>query len=97
MTMPFELDITTDAIIWNTPGEYAKLDIKNYILQKHKLDSSRVQRVEHELYEFEKRNLTDLLRFLVYLVDTARKNNIVYGVGRGSSVSSYVLFLLGVH
>jgi len=26
-----------------------------------------------------------------------RKNNIVWGVGRGSSVASYVLFLLGVH
>ena len=26
-----------------------------------------------------------------------RKNNIVWGVGRGSSVSSYVLFLMGVH
>jgi DNA polymerase III alpha subunit len=26
-----------------------------------------------------------------------RDNNIVWGVGRGSSVSSYVLYLLGVH
>ena len=26
-----------------------------------------------------------------------RKNNIVWGVGRGSSVASFVLFLIGVH
>jgi DNA polymerase III alpha subunit len=26
-----------------------------------------------------------------------RSNNIVWGVGRGSSVASYVLYLLGVH
>jgi len=31
------------------------------------------------------------------MVDTFRKNNVVWGVGRGSSVSSYVLYLLGVH
>jgi DNA polymerase III alpha subunit len=26
-----------------------------------------------------------------------RKHNIVWGVGRGSSVASYVLYLIGVH
>ena len=35
--------------------------------------------------------------FMKYLVDTLRKNNIIWGVGRGSSVASYVLYLLGVH
>jgi DNA polymerase III alpha subunit len=32
-----------------------------------------------------------------YLVDTLRKNIIVWGVGRGSSVASYILYLIGVH
>jgi DNA polymerase III alpha subunit len=32
-----------------------------------------------------------------YLVDTLRKNNVVWGVGRGSSVASYILYLIGVH
>ena len=39
----------------------------------------------------------DVLQFLKYMVDTLRENNIVWGVGRGSSVASYVLYLLGVH
>jgi DNA polymerase III alpha subunit len=30
-------------------------------------------------------------------VETMRVNNIVWGVGRGSSVASYVLYLIGVH
>jgi DNA polymerase III alpha subunit len=34
---------------------------------------------------------------LIYIIDTMRKNNIVWGVGRGSSVASYILYLLGVH
>jgi DNA polymerase III alpha subunit len=31
------------------------------------------------------------------MVDTFREEKIVWGVGRGSSVASYVLYLLGVH
>ena len=46
---------------------------------------------------FQERNLFDLLRYLKYLVDVMRENKIIWGVGRGSSVASYVLYLLGVH
>jgi len=38
-----------------------------------------------------------LLKFLRYMVQVMRDNNIVWGVGRGSSVASYVLYLIGVH
>ena len=58
---------------------------------------AELQRVGEELLLYQERNLFDLLRFMKYLVDTLRKNNIVWGVGRGSSVSSYILYLLGVH
>ena len=46
---------------------------------------------------FQERNLFDLLRYLKYLVDTLRANHMIWGVGRGSSVASHVLYLLGVH
>ena len=81
---------------WRMPVEYKELDIAAYVLglcqQEHEL-----QRVGQELLLYQERNLFDLLRYLKYLVDTLRRNNIVWGVGRGSSVASYVLFLLGVH
>ena len=38
-----------------------------------------------------------MLRYLRYLVDTLRANGIVWGVGRGSSVASFVLYKIGVH
>ena len=50
-----------------------------------------------ELAEYDRRNMFDLLKYMVYLVDFMRENNIVWGVGRGSSVASYVLYLIGVH
>lgn len=58
---------------------------------------AELQRAGEELLMFQERDLFDLLKYLKYLVDTMRSNNIVWGVGRGSSVASFVLFLLGVH
>ena len=77
---------------WNMPDEYKQLNIEQWILEK-----CNNQRVQDELAAFKERNMLDLLRWLKYFVDTCRANNIVWGVGRGSSVASYVLYLIGVH
>ena len=81
---------------WRMPAEYKELDIAEYILGLCTQDYE-LQRVAEELLLYQERDLFNLLRYLKYLVDTLRKNNLVWGVGRGSSVASYVLFLLGVH
>ena len=81
---------------WFMPQEYKELDIAEHILSLCKTDAE-LQRVAQELLLYQERDLFNLLRFMKYLVDTLRKNRIVWGVGRGSSVSSYVLYLLGVH
>ena len=81
---------------WHMPQEYKNMDIAEYVLGLCREDHE-LQRVAQELLLYQERNLFDLLRYLKYLVDTLRQNNIVWGVGRGSSVASYVLFLIGVH
>ena len=81
---------------WHMPVEYKDLDIAEYILSLCKEDYE-LQHVGQELLLYQERDLFNLLRYLKYLVDTLRKNNVVWGVGRGSSVASYVLFLIGVH
>jgi len=80
---------------WNMPNEYKTLDIEGFLVDQ--CPKQHYQRLIEELQEYRSRNMLDLLRWLKYLVDTLEKNNIVWGVGRGSSVASYVLFLLGVH
>lgn len=57
----------------------------------------QTNRVSQELELFIQHGMLDLLYYLKYLVDTMRENKILWGVGRGSSVASYVLFLIGVH
>jgi len=96
-----ELDIGLDEFDktlqsdWLMPDEYKTMDIEGFLV--HVCPKEHYQRLIEELQEFRSRNMLDLLRWLKYFVDTCRSNNIVWGVGRGSSVSSYVLFLIGVH
>lgn len=81
---------------WNMPDEYRALDIAEWLIGQCKTDAE-IERVGIELLMYQERGMFDLLRQLKYIIDTWRKNNIVWGVGRGSSVASYVLYLLGVH
>ena len=81
---------------WFMPEVYKTLDIAEYVIGLCKTDAE-LQRVGQELLLYQERNLFDLLRYLKYLVDLMRANNLIWGVGRGSSVASYVLYLLGVH
>lgn len=80
---------------WFIPDEYKNMDIEGYLV--HVCPKENYQRLIEELQEFRARNMLPLLRTLKYVVDTLRQNNIIWGVGRGSSVASYVLYLLGVH
>ena len=81
---------------WHMPQQYKDMDIAQFVLEQCQ-DDSELQRAGMELLLFQERGMFDLLKYLKYLVDTMRENNIVWGVGRGSSVASFVLFLLGVH
>jgi DNA polymerase III alpha subunit len=55
------------------------------------------QRIVQEINLFKKHNMISMLKTMKYIVDTLRSNNVIWGVGRGSSVASYVLHIIGVH
>jgi len=81
---------------WHMPQEYKTLDIASHVLSL--CDSeTELQRCGTELLLYQERDLFDLLRYLKYLVDVMATNQIIWGVGRGSSVASFVLYKLGVH
>lgn len=79
-----------------TPEEYLLIDLKDFFYSKVKTDDEQ-QRVDEELILFEASGNIEFLRYLIYLSDVIKENNIVIGVGRGSSVSVFLLFLLGLH
>jgi DNA polymerase III alpha subunit len=78
------------------PEEYQTFDIAKWLLDQCKHEEE-IQRVGKELLMYQKRDLFMLLQYMKYLVDLMREHDIVWGVGRGSSVSSFVLFLIGIH
>ena len=81
---------------WFMPELYKQLDIAEHVLSLC-TTQEELQRCGHELLLFQERGLFDLLRYMKYLVDTMKANNVIWGVGRGSSVASYVLYKLEVH
>jgi DNA polymerase III alpha subunit len=81
--------------VWNMPEDYCP----NLIEMLYGMCTTKEQtnRVSEELEAFIEHGMMDLLFYLKYLVDTMRENKVVWGVGRGSSVASYVLYLIGIH
>ena len=81
---------------WHMPDSYKTMDIAAHVLDLCDTDAE-LQRCGEELILYQERGLMDLLRYLRYLVDVMRENHVIWGVGRGSSVASFVLYKLGVH
>lgn len=105
-----ELKVKTEArplsFEWTIPDRYKKLDIVDYLLQAHLILTEgmpedeidkRERRLCTEIVRYKKQGLDDVLRAVIWIINTLTTNNIVWGVGRGSSVSSYVLYVIGVH
>ena len=94
--VPVELFDWNQQQNWYMPDQYKTMDIAQWILDQCQTDAE-LQRVGQELLLYQERELFGLLRYLKYFVDTMQANNVVWGLGRGSSTASYVLYLIGVH
>jgi len=81
---------------WYMPQKYYEINVLPWLLDKCQNDEEKM-RVQTEYSLFEKKKFIKVLQFLIYFIDTLRANNIIWGVGRGSSVASFCLFLIGVH
>ena len=83
---------------YNIPQKFLDIDVEQYVLySRSHWKQKEYNRILEELEEFKTRNLFPVLRLMIYLVDFMRKNNIVWGAGRGSSVNSYLLYIIGIH
>ena len=88
---------------WVLPDRYKYSDLDEYLfglvdrIERDDLYEERVERLSSEIWLFKSEKLDEVLRVLIYVVDTMREKNVIWGVGRGSSCSSYLLYLLGLH
>lgn len=86
---------TIDSAAWFLPMEYQHMDMEAFLFSA--CPKAHHERLQQELALFHSHNMMPVLSAMKYVVDTLRANDIVWGVGRGSSVASYVLFIIGVH
>lgn len=101
-TEPINLDMG-----WQLPEKYQKLDLQEYIATKFEENcpatyspeqvEKALDRIVLELQEVESRGMVQFMQTVIYVIDELRANNILWGVGRGSSCASYLLFLIGLH
>ena len=88
---------------WNLPEHYKYMNLDDYLfklvdrIEVDELYEQRIERLSTEIWMFKQLKLDDVLRTLIYVIDTMQAKNAIWGVGRGSSCSSYLLFLLGLH
>jgi DNA polymerase III alpha subunit len=81
---------------WTMPQDYLAVDLEALLLSRCKTPLER-QRVTQELALYVERDLLPMLKYLHFMVEHLRGNGLWWGVGRGSSVASFILYLLGVH
>lgn len=87
---------------WNIPEKYQNINVLQYVINKYintygNIDQGRYNRIIYEIKKFKKYELYDFLRTLIYIEEIFEDLKIVKGVGRGSSVSSYILYIIGIH
>lgn len=87
---------------WDIPRKYSEINLRDYLYNKltlKQLDKNKKysSRLELEILEVEARNVEMLFKTLIYVVDTFKETNTVWGVGRGSSCASLILFIIDLH
>lgn len=94
---------------WQIPEKYALLNLEEYVKQQlfavlpldavdnGQLQQAYIKRAKDELQEIQFRGIEMLFKTLIYIVDTFKQSGTVWGVGRGSSCASLVLFVIGLH
>lgn len=100
---PINIDLA-----WILPQKYLSIDLWDYIitvfdsrLPDFKYTELELQeatrRIEAELLEVHARGMSEFMKTIIYVLDVFRAKNVIWGVGRGSSCASYLLFILGLH
>ena len=81
---------------WFYPEIYDKINLEDYFLNLCHTDIEK-DRVKLEIKLFLEKGMEKFLRFCIFMSSKIKENNWVVGVGRGSSVASYCLYLLKIH
>jgi hypothetical protein len=91
-----------DAYYFNLPDAYWDIHLEEFLATKlvEKFSDPTDQyldRLALEIQMMADRQMDEFIRTLIYMVDVFEANQVVHGLGRGSSCASLVLYLIGIH
>lgn len=101
-----KVELRPVSVEWNIPHQYRQMDIVALLEDRLAQHLQTVPTSQHKLYVrtfsrelklYQRHNLLDFLRMIHYVVDQLTEQKKVWGIGRGSSVSSFILFLIKAH
>lgn len=81
---------------WMMDDEFKAIDVSEWLFERCKTEDE-IERVIEEMQLFKQHEMEDVLRFLIFMTTTLREEGVWWGVGRGSSVASFCLYLIGIH
>lgn len=81
---------------WLISDKYLNMDMNSWLLSKCNTDKER-NRIKLEVALLKYYNVYSILKICMYIVDLANNREVILGVGRGSSVCLYSLYLIGLH
>lgn len=81
---------------WFTPPEYQCINLSDHVLSRC-TTQEQLERAQWELRMIQELDAEHIFLHLIYLVDEWRKHDLVWGIGRGSSVSCFVLYVIGIN
>lgn len=82
--------------VWRYPDIFEELDILDAVIDEDSTEEE-IARLKMEYEYFLSIDAIPMIKYIMYILHTCVQENVVWGIGRGSSVSSYLLFKLGVH
>lgn len=92
---------------WFYPDKYNEINLLDYFFQKafekslnnglQTLPENVINRINDEIMLYKEKGFEKFLRFCIFFSDRIKENDYVIGVGRGSSVNSFLLYLLDIH
>lgn len=93
---------------WLLPESHLSMDLRATIVARavdrlinlnypEDVHLAACERIEAELDEIEQRGMVEFFKTIIYVLDTFKRDGVVWGVGRGSSCACYILFILGLH
>lgn len=90
-----------DTFEWTIPKKYLELNIVDLCVMalrdRRLTGDDYIERLSWELKQMDEKDMHQFVRCLLYVTHQFKEKGVLWGVGRGSSCASLIMYLLGIN